>query len=250
MLDDALAMVSPQAHEKGLELISHVLPDVPEYIVADSGRLRQVILNLVGNAIKFTEKGEVVVQVAREQRETGQSTLHFEVSDTGIGIPRDKFEKIFSVFEQVDNSSTRRFGGTGLGLAISSKLVERMGGRIWVESEVGKGSAFHFTLPDNSSRVVQPAQETVKRLPKGLRVLVVDDNSTNRKVLEDTLRHWGLNCRTASDALQTLSILRTARASGAPYDLLLVDGQMPNVTAFRLLKSSGIMRNCGRCPSS
>ena len=236
MLDDALAMVSSQAHEKGLELILHVLPEVPDYIVSDSGRLRQVILNLVGNAIKFTEKGEVVIRVALDRGEAGQSTLHFEVSDTGIGIPRDKFEKIFSVFEQVDNSSTRRFGGTGLGLAISSKLVERMGGRIWVESEVGKGSSFHFTLPDTSSRVVPPAEDGVKRLPQGLRVLVVDDNSTNRKVLQDTLRNWGLNCRALSDPRQALSILQTASASGAPYDLLLVDAQMPERDGFQIVE--------------
>ncbi len=236
MVDESLATLSPQAYKKGLELISDVRPEVPEYIVSDSGRLRQVILNLVGNAIKFTEKGEVVLRVAVEPGDNGQSILHFEVSDTGIGIPQDKFETIFSVFEQVDNSSTRRFGGTGLGLAISSKLVERMGGRIWVESEVGKGSTFHFTLPITLSRVVHQAEHIVKRLPKGLRVLVVDDNSTNRKVLQDTLKNWGLNCRVASDPLQAISILQTAHTSGAPYDLLLLDAHMPGRDGFQIVE--------------
>jgi len=236
MLDDSLAMLSVQAHEKNLELISHVLPDVPEFIVSDSGRLRQIILNLVGNAIKFTDKGEVVVRVNLDKAETGESIVHFEVSDTGIGIPKDKFANIFSVFEQVDNSSTRRFGGTGLGLAISSRLVEKMGGGVWVESELGKGSTFHFTLPDTSPRVIRPAQKTFKQIPQGLRVLVVDDNSTNRKVLQDTLTSWGLNCTVASNPLESVSILVGAGASGTPYDILLLDAQMPERDGFETVE--------------
>ena len=236
MLDDTLSVLSVQAHEKGLELICHVLSEVPEFIVADSGRLRQIIVNLVGNAIKFTETGEVLVRVELDKSDSGRGILHFAVSDTGIGIPNEKFDKIFSVFEQVDNSSTRRFGGTGLGLAITSRLVERMGGRIWVESEVGKGSTFHFTLPDTSQSATSNAEKSLKKLPQGLRVLVVDDNSTNRKVLEDTMKAWGLKCKVASDPLQTLPLLRGAAEASKPYDLLLLDAQMPERNGFEVVE--------------
>ncbi len=248
MLEDSLAVLSVQASKKGLELISYVRPEVPEFIVTDSGRLRQIILNLVGNAVKFTEKGEVIVRVAREITDEGAAILHFEVSDTGIGIPKDKFAKIFSVFEQVDNTSTRRFGGTGLGLAICSRLVERMGGKIWVESEVGKGSTFHFTLPDRPSQVIPSADNTSQQMLQGLRLLVVDDNSTNRKVLKDTLASWGVHCQVASSAQDAVSMLSKSVVSDTPYDLLLLDGQMPEQDGFQLVEEIRKSNELGNIP--
>jgi CheY-like chemotaxis protein len=231
-LENALGVVSVQAKDKGIELICHVLPDVPPHVIADSGRLRQIIINLVGNAIKFTEEGEVVVRVSHESFNDGTAVLHFQIADTGIGIPRAKFEAIFSAFEQVDSSSTRRFGGTGLGLAISSRLVENMGGRIWVESEIGKGSVFHFTLPSRPSGVKQQEDEPERVFPEELTVLVVDDNETNLKVLEEILRSWGLNSDAATNGLDAVTMLKKGLENSRPYELLIVDGQMPGLDGF------------------
>ena len=195
-LGDTIKTLGLRAHEKGLELACHILPDVPEELVGDPGRLRQIVINLVGNAIKFTDRGEVVVRVTVENQDADSVCLHFAVSDTGIGIPAEKQSHIFQAFEQADQSTTRLYGGTGLGLAIVSKLVAMMGGEIWVESEVGQGSTFHFTtrmgLPTESPR-------TPLRLPdqwRGLRVLIVDDNATNRRILEDVLRQLGSEAST------------------------------------------------------
>ena len=192
VVGETLHTLAMRAHAKGLELACRVGPDIPDCVIGDAGRLRQVVVNLVGNAIKFTEQGEIVVDVALEDAGDRGIGLRFSVADTGVGIPRQKLEMIFQPFEQADGSTTRRFGGTGLGLAISAKLVGMMDGRIWVDSEPGRGSTFWFTVvfggstPDLAGRVEPP-------LPRldGLRVLIVDDNATNRLILQEVLSNWG-----------------------------------------------------------
>src|SRR5262249_25006986 len=186
-LADLVRPLAFRAEQKGLELICHILPEVPSMIVGDPGRLRQVFTNLIGNAIKFTDVGQILVQLEVESQDEGSVVLHGFVGDSGIGISRDKQEAIFEAFRQADGSTTRRYGGTGLGLAISSTLVELMGGRIWVESESGKGSTFHFTARFGLSN------ERPSVLPPdliGVPVLVVDDNAVNRRVLHDLLSRW------------------------------------------------------------
>jgi signal transduction histidine kinase len=178
-LDDTLKSLAVSAHQKGLELINRIPPGIPVYVTGDPARLRQIMVNLIGNAIKFTEHGEVLASVEEASREETHVTLHFVVADTGLGVPKEKQALIFEAFTQADSSATRRFGGTGLGLAISSQLVKMMGGRIWVESEEGKGSEFHFTARLGLAK--SPKAELP--LPpaaclQGLRVLVVDDNAT------------------------------------------------------------------------
>ena len=247
-----LKALAAKAEEKGLELAFHVAPDVPDALLGDPGRLRQIIVNLVGNALKFTETGEVVVsvRVAREDPQSEQSSLdssslaprpsplaplHFEVKDTGIGIPADKQRLIFEAFSQADASTTRKYGGTGLGLAISSQLVQMMGGRIWVESEVGHGSTFHFTarFGPATGPVVRPAMARPDRL-HGLPVLVVDDNATNRRILEEVLTNWGLRPLAVNGGRPALEALGRAAAAGEPYPLVLLDAHMPEMDGFTL----------------
>jgi signal transduction histidine kinase/DNA-binding response OmpR family regulator len=231
-ISKALAL---RAHAKGLELACHVRADVPDALVGDPGRLRQVIVNLAGNAVKFTERGEVVVQVEVDSRTPEQVCLHFSVRDTGIGIPADKQRLIFEPFTQADGSTTRRYGGTGLGLTISTKLVEMMGGRIWVESEPGKGSTFHFTahfpLQKGSKVARLPRRpESLHSLP----VLVVDDNATNRRILEEMLNHWHLRPTVVEGGPQALLALRNAAQRGEPFPLVLLDAMMPEMDGFTL----------------
>jgi two-component system sensor histidine kinase/response regulator len=183
--------LSLSAHTKGLEIICEVQPEVPEVIVADPTRLRQIVMNLMGNAIKFTEQGEVAVTVALDSAPVQGLTLHFTVHDTGLGIPPEKQKLIFEAFSQADSSTTRRFGGTGLGLTISSRLVGLMGGKIWVESQPGKGSSFHFTAQAMMGKNLPADIRNIDRERlRGVPVLVVDDNSTNRRILGDTLKRW------------------------------------------------------------
>jgi CheY-like chemotaxis protein len=210
--------------------------------VGDASRLRQVIVNLVGNAIKFTHAGEVVLTVATEATSRQEVALQFTVADTGIGIPQDKLPLIFDAFEQADSSRTRRFGGTGLGLAISSHLVALMGGRIWVESEMGRGSVFHFTA--RFGRLVhelRAPRQVATPLPDGMRVLVVDDNATNCRILEEMLRNRGMQPHVASSANEALQMLRDARARRCPYQLVLSDVHMPGADGFALVE--GIQRD-------
>jgi signal transduction histidine kinase/DNA-binding response OmpR family regulator len=281
-LGDTLRTLAHRAAQKGLELAYHVAPDVSDALVGDPGRLRQILVNLAGNAIKFTDRGEVVVEVviadgagtaeagggAAEQTADGRRqtadgnaqtaahpsvvrrpssavpapqsaidpvTLHFSVRDTGIGIPKEKQGAIFEAFSQGDASTTRRFGGTGLGLTISARLVEMMGGRIWVESEPGQGSTFHFT-----ARFEQQPRGAVARPPlelehlEGLRALVVDDNETNRRILEELLASWRLRPATAASGAAALAALEQARAAGEPFSLVLLDGMMPEMDGFTL----------------
>jgi signal transduction histidine kinase/CheY-like chemotaxis protein/HPt (histidine-containing phosphotransfer) domain-containing protein len=235
-LGDTLKTLAIRSHQKGLELAAHVLPDVPDELVGDSTRLRQIIVNLIGNAIKFTEQGEVVIQVALDGRKGDDICLHFAVSDTGIGIPADKQGIIFEAFAQADGSTTRKYGGTGLGLAISSQLVKLMGGKIWVESEVGKGSTFHFTAQVRSSKNLAPRGPAQRVDLKGLRALIVDDNATNRRILEEVLRSWQMKPATASSAAAAFAAMKKAHARGEPFTLALLDWMMPETDGFGLAK--------------
>ncbi|HWB11133.1 MAG TPA: PAS domain S-box protein [Pirellulales bacterium] len=238
-LGDAMKSLAFRAHTKGLELACHVAPEVPEYLTGDPGRLRQVVNNLVGNAVKFTDRGEVVVDVQVDDDRDGRVGLHFCIADTGIGVPVEKQALIFEAFEQADGSTTRRFGGTGLGLAISRRLIEMMGGQIWLESEVGRGSRFHFTVRLDRARPVAlpPAAEpgTLVDLP----VLIVDDNATNRRILEEMLRNWRM-CPTAVDGGRAgLAEMQRAAASGKPFSLVLLDANMPAMDGFELAAEIG-----------
>jgi PAS domain S-box-containing protein len=226
-----------RASEKGLELAYRVPPEVPDAVVGDPGRLRQVIVNLVGNAIKFTQRGEVVVSIASESAGADEVYLHFSVADSGIGIPAEKQKRIFEAFSQADASTTRRYGGTGLGLAISAQLVELMGGRIWVGSEVGKGSTFHFTVRQGlqAGTVVRQLPERLENL-LNLPVLVVDDNATNRSILDEMLRNWRMNPAMADSGPSALEMLAKARKAGEPFRLLLCDVNMPDMDGFELVK--------------
>ncbi len=234
-LGDTLKGLSVSAYQRGLELICDIRPDVPRMVRGDQNRLRQIVVNLVGNAIKFTDHGEVALSVDRELREDQELCLRFSVRDTGIGIPEEKQSAIFGLFEQADTSTTRRFGGTGLGLAICSRLVHMMDGRIGVESTEGQGSTFSFTAR------FQPAAEDeltrVKPSPEklhGMRVLVVDDNETNRRILKEMLQSFGIRPETANDARQAMVRIQHASQSGEPYRLIMTDAHMPNVDGFML----------------
>ena len=234
---ETLRALAVRAHKKGLELIYEVQSEVPDCLVGDLGRLRQVLLNLVGNAIKFTSEGEVVmrVEVADDPPPDGEIDLRFIVRDTGIGIPRDRQQAIFRAFEQEDSSTTRKFGGTGLGLTIASKIVELMGGHITVESEPGKGSVFTFTARFGVHP--QPAESDVCQPPvllRGLRVLVVDDNATNRHILEEWLRGWQMDAAAVSDGVAALDALWEAVTSKRPYELVMLDARMPDTDGLAI----------------
>jgi PAS domain S-box-containing protein len=240
-LGDTMKTLALRAHQKGLELAFRAHPHVPELVLGDPGRLRQIIVNLVGNAIKFTERGEVVLEVEEQSEdstpaESGDDVLlHFTVTDTGVGIPRDKQRLIFEAFTQADSSATRRYGGTGLGLAITSQLVEMMGGRIWVESEPGEGSRFHFTARMGVSQSRAARAERIEPTElRGLRVLVADDNHTNRRILEEMLRHWEMSPQTVASGRAAMAALEQAVAEGRPFGLLLMDVQMPDLDGFTL----------------
>ncbi|MGH8067408.1 MAG: response regulator [Candidatus Entotheonellia bacterium] len=243
-LGTTLKTLALRAHQKGLELASHVHSDVPDALVGDPGRLRQIIVNLVGNAIKFTDQGEVVVEVRRYQEtglqdsasETGEEramVLHVSVRDTGMGIPEEKHRLIFEPFTQADGSTTRKHGGTGLGLAIASHLIQLMGGRVWVESVVGQGSAFHFTSRFAvQSPVLATALPAEKVNVHDLPVLVVDDNATNRRILHDMLTHWGMRPTTVESGGAALDILEHAAGVGQQFPLVLLDAHMPAMDGF------------------
>jgi two-component system, sensor histidine kinase and response regulator len=233
---DAMKTLAFRAHAKGLELAWRVDPAAPDPLIGDRTRLRQIIVNLAGNAVKFTERGEVVVDVVCQPHTNGEASLHFTVSDTGIGIPREKLSAIFEAFTQVDAGTTRRFGGTGLGLAISSRLAHMMQGRIWAESELGKGSKFHFIArfplaSERSPAHLPAAPIVVQDTP----VLVVDDNETNRLILREMLQSWGMRPVTAAGAEEALDKLREAVQEGRPFRILLSDVNMPEIDGFSLI---------------
>jgi CheY-like chemotaxis protein/HPt (histidine-containing phosphotransfer) domain-containing protein len=238
LLNQTLRALALRAHKKGLELACQVDTDVPDGLVGDGNRLRQVLLNLVGNAIKFTEAGEVVLRVrAREEKEQ-HVVLVVEIADTGIGIPPEKQQKIFVAFEQVDSSTSRRYGGTGLGLTISSRLVEMMGGGITVESEVGRGSKFRFDARFGRSTHLPaaPAHPQVVDL-HGLRALIVDDNETNRVILQGWATGWGMIPTAVSDVPTAMSTLWRGVASKEPFALVLTDKRMPGTDGLELARA-------------
>jgi PAS domain S-box-containing protein len=234
-VEDAIRLLAAKAHQQGLELACRISPEVPEKIVGDPGRLRQILLNLVGNAVKFTEKGEVVVTTEVEDRTDDDCVLRFTVRDTGIGIPAEKHREIFDSFAQVDTSTTRKYGGTGLGLAISTELVKMMDGSMSVESELGQGSVFRFTarlkLPSIPDSAEPPALLTDLR---GLPVLVVDDNATNRRILSEMLSNWRMTPTAVANASEALEALEQARSSGSAHALAIVDALMPDTDGFTL----------------
>jgi signal transduction histidine kinase/CheY-like chemotaxis protein/ligand-binding sensor domain-containing protein len=234
-LDEAIRSIALRAHEKNLELICEVAPDVPETIVGDQARLRQIVLNLLGNAVKFTERGEVALHAGVEEIAGREAILHMVVADTGIGIPPGKQASIFAPFTQADTSTTRRYGGTGLGLTISVRLVELMRGRMWVESEPGAGSRFHFTVRCGvgGSPAERPLPAGESRL-SGVPVLVVDDNATNRRVLDGLLAHWGMKPASVPGAEEARDALERARAQGTPFPLMISDVHMPGTGGFSL----------------
>jgi len=237
MMKDAVRTVALRADQKGLELTCDVAPDVPDGLVGDSPRLRQVLLNLLGNAIKFTDQGNIGIRVEVESLEPGKVSLHFMVSDTGIGIPKDKQAYIFEMFAQVDGSATRRYGGTGLGLAISQQLVALMGGSIWLESEPGQGSTFHFTAQveyKRQAREEQPLADVTAL--RGLPVLVVDDKEVNRAILTRLLERWQMQAVVADGGRAALDAIERAEAAGMPFQLILLDAHMPEMDGFELAR--------------
>jgi len=237
-LESALRTVAVRADEKGLELLCEVAPEVPEVVIGDAGRLRQVVLNLVGNAIKFTDAGEVAVRVGADAQNRAEGVLHFTVADTGIGVPEDKRETIFAPFTQADTSTTRKYGGTGLGLTISNRLVAMMGGTMWVESEIGKGSHFHFTahLAAASAKEIKVGSPAPAEVLRGVKVLVVDDNRTNRRILQGMLKQWEMKALAVESGELALTQLSEGREAGEPYRLIVTDMHMPKMNGFELVE--------------
>ena len=237
LVGDAVKSLAVGAHRKGLELLCQVSPRVPDAVRGDPVRLRQVLVNLVGNAIKFTERGEVFVKVHTERSAPGQLRLRFAVHDTGIGVPTEKRESIFESFSQADSSSSRRFDGTGLGLAIAARLAELMGGRVWVESEVGEGSVFRFTSvlkrapsPSSTMGAVRVASM------EGLRALVVDDNLTQRQLLVETLGRWHVHVAAVDGNAAALSEIAARDRDGKKIDLVIVDRELGGVSGLRVVE--------------
>ena len=232
-LATTIKMLAPRAHQKGLELAYVVSPDVPTALVGDPSRLRQIITNLVGNAVKFTERGEVVLRVEAESLAETETYLHFSISDTGMGVPQEKQKAIFEPFVQADGSMTRKYGGTGLGLAISTSLVNQLGGRIWLVSEVNKGSTFHFTARFALAKI--PAVRTTPREIINLQdmpALIVDDNAVNRRILDAMLKHWLMNPVLADGGQAGLEAMRESKKVGKSFPLVLLDAQMPDMDGF------------------
>jgi two-component system sensor histidine kinase/response regulator len=248
-IEGTLKALAVRAQQKPIELACQISPDVPDLLLGDPRRLRQILLNLVGNAIKFTERGEVVVRVKVETREGNLVGLKFSVSDTGSGIPAEKQPMIFDAFAQADNTTTRHFEGTGLGLAIASQLVSLMSGKIWVESRVGAGSTFHFTArfgvaEEEAERHALEPEGALQGKP----VLVVDDNATSRNILEEMVRSWGMETATAASGAEALKTLeRVARSGGTP-PLLLVDAHMPEMDGFELARRIRKQARLGQPP--
>jgi CheY-like chemotaxis protein len=240
-VEDSLGIVVIDASKKGLNLSYTIDPSAPGTVIGDPTRLRQILVNLLNNAVKFTDRGDVIVEVSGRMLGANNHEIHFAIKDTGIGIPADKVSRLFQPFSQVDASTTRRYGGTGLGLVISKKLVEMMGGRIWVESEMGKGSAFRFTILAESiikesvnSRIIsEQAQTSVKSCqPYDLRVLLAEDNPVNQRVTIQMLRKIGYEADVAANGLEVLQALERQ-----PYDVILMDVQMPEMDGLEAARN-------------
>jgi len=237
LMDDLMAVHAVRAHEKGLELVSGMDPEVPALLQGDPGRLRQILNNLIGNAIKFTSEGEVAVRVSLESEQDEEAFICFDVRDTGIGIPRDGLEMIFEKFTQADVSTTRRFGGTGLGLAIASRLAEQMGGHIQVESEEGRGSRFWFAVPFLKQPVEKTTGPALADSFEGIRVLVVDDNAASREILSVPLKAWGMRSEEFPAGPDALKALVKAHEEGDPFRMVLTDMQMPEMDGEALCQA-------------
>ena len=235
-LADTLQTLVTAATVKGIELAYHIPPTLSDDLVGDPGRLRQIILNLVGNAVKFTEQGEVVVDVEEVESTDEEVVLHVSVRDTGPGIPPQKHRQIFEAFRQADTSTTRRFGGTGLGLTVSSQLVRLMGGRMWLESETGKGSTFHFTARFGRGRPPVSHEPAEVRFVRGVPVLVVDDNATNLRIVEEMLASWEMLPVLASSGVEALAAVESGHPSGAPFRLVIVDLMMPGLSGLEVAR--------------
>jgi two-component system sensor histidine kinase/response regulator len=236
-VESAVKTMAFRASGKGLELLCDIAAEVPHTVRGDPGRLRQVLINLLGNALKFTEKGEVRVQVVADVIEEKASILHFIVSDSGVGIAQHNLDMIFDSFNQADASTTRQFGGTGLGLTISRRLVQMMGGRVWVESELGSGSRFHFTvrlITEMDNAVVTENPTSPVTLQK-VKVLIVDDNGTNRLILHNMVQRWGMIPTSVSDGEQALDELSAAENANDVFGLILTDMHMPRMDGFGLV---------------
>ena len=235
-VDETVKTLSTRAFEKGIELACEVEPACPDNLIGDPIRLRQVLTNLLGNAIKFTDQGEVVLAVKASKKWPQETRVSFSVRDTGVGIPLEDQRRILEPFTQVDASSTRRYGGTGLGLAICTELIQLMGGRMSVESEVGVGSQFSFQL--SFARQKEPTRGSGDFTPleqlRNMRVLVVDDNETNRRIISEALSNWSMCPDTANDGEQALGRLQQARETGSPYPLVIVDALMPEMDGYAL----------------
>ncbi len=237
-IDATLKTLALRAGESDLELLCDIAHDVPEVVLGDSSRLRQILYNMLGNAIKFTAEGEVALKLDVEQEPGQPPMLHFAVSDTGIGIPLDKQQVIFQPFVQADPSTTREYGGTGLGLTITARLVNLMGGTIWVESEPGKGSTFHFTIRlavAEGAAAPAPCSDSLALL-RGTRILVVDDNHTNRRILERVLARWDMRITTSESSERGLAEMSLAQSSGDPYAIVLTDMHMPKMDGFEFIR--------------
>jgi two-component system sensor histidine kinase/response regulator len=237
-LEVMLKTLALRADEKGLELLCEISPEVPEAVRGDSSRLRQIVVNLIGNAIKFTSEGEVVLRVKALETKGEDRLLEFTVSDTGIGIPPEKQKLIFEPFTQADSSTTRKYGGTGLGLTISTRLVGMMGGKIWVESDNARGACFHFTVRLRVAEGQAIGVGTIAPLEilRGLRVLIVDDNCTNRGILEAMLKRWEMKPALVEGGEEALEELSSARDAGDPFALILMDMHMPKMDGFGLVE--------------
>jgi signal transduction histidine kinase/CheY-like chemotaxis protein len=233
-LDQIMKTFSLRAAQKHLELACEVASPIPEMVVGDPTRLRQIVNNLVGNALKFTEHGEIVVAAELESRDADSVFLHFTVRDTGIGIPPEQQQKIFEAFSQADGSTTRKYGGTGLGLTVSMRLVKMMGGNMWVESQPGRGSCFHFTARMAVSRLARSTKLLCPHIPEDAQFLVVDDNETNRRILRDLLAKYGVGVMVADGAQSALALMRERAEAGKPVTLLVTDGHMPEMDGFSL----------------
>jgi len=231
-LGDTMKTLALEAHRKGLELAYEIQPDTPDALLGDPVRLGQIVLNLVGNAIKFTERGEVVMRVQPQSIDGGEVNCYFTVSDTGIGIDEEKQSAIFAPFLQGDTSTTRIYGGTGLGLSVSERLVEMMNGKIWVESESGKGSIFHFTVRFGLQTLAQGEQGAIDF--KGLRTLVVEDHAVSRRILVDTLKRWNIEAHEAENCRSVTETLEQAKRAKAPFRLVLLDDTLPGVDSYEL----------------
>jgi len=244
----AIRVLTLRAEEKSLELACRIAPEIPDRLIGDPGRLRQVIVNLVGNALKFTEQGEVVVNVNSEERTPQKIRLRVSVKDTGMGIPADRQKQVFESFSQADTSTTRRFGGTGLGLTISTRLIELMNGRIWLESEIGKGTTFYFLCEFDIAEEQEVKHKANLDELSDLPVLIVDDNATNRRILEELLKNWHMHPTVVADAASALRLIEECSGSPESFRLVISDFHMPSCDGLQFAERLKLLPNWKPCP--